>query len=107
MSSRIVTDPFYVDEKRTVPFDFAAQVGAGETISSATAVSSVYSGTDSTPDIVNGAASVSGTVVSVTLGGGAFKGTVGVIYQLLVEATKSTGEIIDMSTYIAFVPALP
>lgn len=107
MSSRIVTEPFSATEKRIIPFDFAAYLLPGETISSATAVSSVYSGTDTTPDIINGAVSVSGSVVSVTVGGVGFVGTLGVTYQIEVDATKSTGEIIPMFTFCVWIPDLP
>jgi len=104
--NRIITDPFGVDEKRKVDFDFAAWVPVGVTISSATATSSVYTGTDASPDIVNGSASISGTVVTQTIGGDTKKGTVGVIYDVLMQATLSDGQIIPMATYVAFVPDL-
>lgn len=107
MASRIVTQPFTSGEKRILPFDFAADVLVGETISSATAVSVVYSGTDVSPDIINGAVTVSGTIASVTVGGSGKYGTVGVTYEILVEATKSTGEVVSMTTYCTWIPNLP
>lgn len=108
MTSRISIEPFSITEKRVVPFDFASQMVAGQTIGSSVAVSSVYSGTDTTPDIVNGATSNSGTIVSVTLGGDTKVGTLGVVYDVLVTATLATPtEIKTMAAYIAFVPTLP
>lgn len=104
--NRILVDPFGVDEQRKVDYDFAAWIPVGVTISSSTAVSSVYSGTDSTPDIVNGSTSNSGTIVTVTLGGSTKKGSVGVIYDVLVTATLSDSQVIPMASYVAFVPDL-
>lgn len=107
MSSRITLPPFGIDEKRKVAFDFAAWCGAGVTVSSATASSVVYSGTDASPDIINGATSNSGTISAVTIGGDTKKGTLGVVYDVTVLATLSDGQIIPMSAFAAFVPDLP
>lgn len=107
MTSRISVDPFTIGESRLIAFDFASQMIAGQTISGTpVAASSVYSGTDVTPDIVN-SVSVSGTIANVSLGG-AKAGTLGVIYDVLVTATLATPtEIKTMAAYIAFIPTLP
>lgn len=108
MTSRISVTPFTITEKRVVAFDFASEMIAGQTIASSTAVSATFSGTDASPDIVNGATSNLGTTVSVTVGGDTKVGTLGVIYDLLVTATMATPtEIKTMAAYIAFVPSLP
>lgn len=101
MASRIITAPFVSGEDREVPFDFAAQLPAGQTISSAVAASSVYSGTDASPTIV-GTCAISGSIVTVPIS----DGTEGVIYDVKVTATLSGGDVVSISTYVAWVPGL-
>lgn len=103
---RIITNPFGVLEKRIVPFDFAASLTVGETIVSATAISGVYWGNPSSLDIINGLPTIQGSTVFVTLGGDLKVGSIGTIYDVLVQATFSSGQIIPMATYVAFVPDL-
>ena len=84
--------------------DFISQLGPGETIVSAFCTCSTYTGVDPNPSaVIDGAATVSGTVVSQLTTGG----VLGTIYELLATANTSLGQVIELSGYLAVVPDLP
>ncbi len=84
--------------------DFISKLQQGETISSATTTASVYTGVDpNASSLVQGAPSVSGTVVNTLVGGG----VTGVIYEIKVVATTSLPQTIPLCGYLAVVPDLP
>jgi hypothetical protein len=77
-----------VGTAKQYPFDFAVELQAGETLSSATAAATVWSGNDPSPgSLITGSVTVSGTVASVPIGGGVS----GTIYKILVTALSSLG----------------
>ena len=100
--TRVELPPKLIGETRTYQVDFASLLAAGETISSvATTVASVYSGTDASPSaILSGSASNSGSVVSQKI----TAGTLGVIYQILLQVTTSTSQILQIVGLIAVIP---
>lgn len=101
MTTRIELPSKLLGETKTYYFDFASQLAAGETISSATVVATVYSGTDATPsNIISGSDSASGSIVSQLI----TAGTLGVIYELLCSATTSTGQVLQLCGLLAIVP---
>lgn len=101
MTFRVLVEPFTANEVRTLTFDFADYMPAGVTIASKVAASTVYSGTDLTPDIVQSSA-ISGTTVLVVCG----SVSVGVTYNLVVKATLSNGDVVEGAAYVAGVPTL-
>lgn len=81
-------------------FDFSSLLATGQTISSATAVASVWAGVDANPSaILSGLPTVSGLVVSQKLTGG----VAGVIYKLRVSAVASDGSTQVLVGYLAVV----
>lgn len=102
--SRVLIPPKFVGETRTDYVDFAPHLIAGQAISAAAAVSSLYSGVDPTPATVVASASYSGTVVSVTCTGG----VVGCIYEIVVTATTtSPANTLRINYYLTVLPNLP
>lgn len=90
-------------ETAPVTFDFTAQLGAAETISTQTVTASIYSGVDANPSaIISGAASASGKIVSQSI----TAGVSGVVYQLVCAITTSLGKTLQQSSYLAVVPSL-
>lgn len=84
----------------TRDYDFTFTLPVGVTISSAAVTAAVYSGTDIAPsDIVDGADSTSGTVVTQSITGG----TAGVIYTLLCTATCSDGQVLTLEGLLAVI----
>jgi hypothetical protein len=68
--------------------DFARWLASGETISTCSWASSVYTGTDPNPSaMIQGAATITGTEVSQTVGGGLD----GVVYLFSATITTSLG----------------
>ena len=101
--SRIVQPPKLLGETRAYVFDFRADMGAGVTISSTSTAASVYSGTDASPSsILSGSGAISGSSVTQKLTGG----VLGVIYDVLVSATLSDGQVVQRASYIAIAPDL-
>jgi hypothetical protein len=104
MGTRITLPPKYVGESLNLPpFDFISRLGVTETLVSAVATATVYSGTDPSPgSIISGAAVISGTQVTQKVVGG----LLGVIYEILITALTSLGQSLEMSGYLAIVPDL-
>jgi hypothetical protein len=101
---RVILNPKKQGETIPEAFNFISSLGAGETIASAVCTCTVYSGTDPHPSsLIDGATSISGTVATQGITGG----IVGVMYELLMTATTSLGNIIEISAYLAIEPDLP
>jgi hypothetical protein len=101
MTSRVIIQPKGVSETITIPFDFASELGAGETISSVTAyTATVYSGADPNPALVAASSSISGTTVNAKAVGG----VAGVIYYLTVRVATTLFNSITIGGYLAVVP---
>ena len=101
---RVLIPPKQVAETVYQPFDFTSQLGqfSTTTISSASVTIAVYSGTDPTPLLTAGSASISGLVVTVPLS----SGVNGVLYLVTVKATASTGDIRTLQGFVAVVDSL-
>ena len=104
MSSRQDFAPKLAGGTAPVVFEFLGDLGAGETISTATVTAAVYSGTDASPSsLISGSASISGTQVSQKLTGG----TEGVVYKLTCTITTSVSYTRVKTGFLAVVPDLP
>lgn len=102
MTSRLLVPPKAASETVVVPVDFAPLLAVGQTISTTTALATVYSGTDASPPTLT--PTVSGTVVSVPISGG----VLGVTYSVRVTAnTTSPTATLTMSFYLTVTPDLP
>ena len=98
---RIVFESKLVGETKDYAFPFSLPVGV--TISSAVTTAAVYSGTDaSASSLIDGAVSISGATVTQSL----TAGTAGVLYDLLCSATLSDGQLLQLSAYMAVIPAI-
>ena len=76
----------------------------GETISSASTIASVYSGTDLSPGaVVSGAASISGSVVTQAITGG----VLGVTYILACSAITSAAQTLTQVGILAITAGVP
>lgn len=82
------------------PFDFAARLAVGETLSAASTTPTVHSGTDTTPGGVVVSSTISGTKVSVKVTGG----VLGVTYLLTCQASTSLGQILQLTAFLVIVP---
>ena len=97
-------EPKLVGETKNYSADFADDLGAGETISSKSVTASVYSGTDAVPsNIVSGAATSSGSIVSQNITGG----VLGVVYKLVYQITTSVGRTLQKAGWLVVVQDLP
>jgi hypothetical protein len=76
-------------------FDFTSRLAVGETISTATVTAAVYSGTDPTPTLVSGAATIQGAQVTQLLAGG----VAGTTYLLTCFAVTSSGQTLALQGY--------
>lgn len=96
MTSRRIFGSKNASEIFRVTFAFLLPVG--ETISSASVSSAVYSGGAST--LSNSAASISGAEVISLLSGG----TEGVVFLVNCEATTSAGQVLNQEGFLSIVP---
>lgn len=101
MPSTVVA-PKYVSETRSEVLDFSAFLLAGQTLASAAATASVYSGADASPSSVVASVSVySSTQVRLVYGAG----VAGTIYNILVTATLATpAGVIPLQYFLAVLP---
>lgn len=96
--SRVIFNSKFPGETETVTFNFLSRLGVAETISSALVIVSVSSGVDSSPSLLlNGLASIASPLVNQSVKGG----VLGVIYSLLCQATTSTGQVLQLSAFLA------
>ena len=99
--SRVVLPSKRVSGVARLLFDFAPQLGVGETISSKTATAAVFSGVTPDPSAPTiPSPSSSGTLVYPIVSGG----SQGTIYDILVTVTTSFGQTLTMSGYLAILP---
>ena len=106
--SRITIPPILKGVKQNVPFDFSSLLAIGETLSTEVVTATVYSGTDATPsNIISGAASASGAIVTQLIDTTGANGVVGVLYELLAAVTTSAGQTLHLSGYLVVMPDLP
>lgn len=104
MTARVSNPPKYAGETKTITFDFTGDLASGETISTKTCTSTVYSGTDASPSsLINGSASSSGAVVSQSI----TAGTVGVIYLVKCTIVTSASQTLIKETLIAVIVDQP
>lgn len=101
LMTKVVLGSKQSGETKKYIFDFTSNLSVGETISSASAVAAVYSGTDSSPSsVISGSASTSGAQVTQTL----TAGTEGVIYTITCTALTSASQTIKQTGFLAVVP---
>ena len=100
---RIVLPPKFQGASQNVSFNFASNLAIGETITGQYVTASVFSGTDPAPgSILSGLATSAGSTVTQRVTGG----TPGTIYELLCTAVTSSGQILQLSAYLAVIPDL-
>ena len=82
-------------------FDFTSRLAASETISTASVVCTVYSGTDASPSsVISGSATISGQKVTQKV----TAGTEGVTYLLACTITTSLGQTLLLSAFLPIIP---
>lgn len=99
---RVIFSPKLVAEQVFVPADFISRLAASETIVSAVATSSVYSGVDPV-GLTLGTPELNNTIVLTKVSGG----VAGVIYEIVVTVTTSQGQILELAGYYAVEQNLP
>lgn len=102
MASMITIPPKTSGETTRVTFDFLSQLPDTDTVASATATATVWSGTDASPSaVVSGSPTVSGTKAYVILTGG----VAGNVYMVTVTATPTTNTTLRpvIQTFLAVV----
>jgi hypothetical protein len=98
---RVVLSPKKLGESLLIPVDFVSRLQAGETIATAVVACSVYSGIDLAPQsMINGSATISGTIVQQSIVGG----VLGTIYELLYTITTSKGQTVELAGYFVVEP---
>ena len=107
MATREVQPPFPKGNTKNFTWDFISDLLVGETITSATVVVNVYSGNDaSSSSMVDGAASISGTIVTQLLNAST-AGVLGVIYEAVCTVGTSLGQSLTHASFIVVVPTSP
>lgn len=96
---RITFRSAHVGETKRLVFDFISLLALGETISSASAGSAVYSG-DSDASVTLSAPVTSGTEVTLRAAGD----TEGVTYLITVTVVTSLSQTLMLSGFFAMVP---
>lgn len=97
MSYRSIFDAKISSTNFRAVFNFLSNLGATETISSASTTATVLSGTDASPSsIISGAAAISGSTVTQTITGG----TVGVTYILTCAIVTSLSRAYVLDGYL-------
>jgi len=100
LTYRTSLEPKRAAEKIEAVFDFSTQVAVGETVDSATTVSTLYSGTDAAPgDVVSGATSISGGQVTQLLIGG----VAGNVYLITCTAVTDAPETLIRTAYLVVI----
>jgi len=98
---RTVANVKLAGETYSQVFNFLSRLAIGETISSASTVSTVYSGTDASPSaFLAGSPSISGAEVTQVL----TAGTLGVTYQVVVSAVTSASQTLQQTALVTVVP---
>lgn len=97
--NRVTFRSAHVAEIKKLVFDFISDLAIGETISTAVASFSVYSG-DSDAEVTLGTPTISGTQVTVSAEGD----TEGVTYLVTITIATSAGQTLQLSGFFAMVP---
>ena len=97
--NRITFRSAHVGETRKRTFDFISDLAIGETLSTAVASFSVYSG-DADAEVTFGTATISGTEVTVLAAGD----TEGVTFLVTTTVTTSAGQTLMQSGFFAMTP---
>jgi len=88
-------------ETVTETFDFQSRLALAETLSTASVVATVYSGTDASPSaVISGSATISGAQVKQKVTGG----IEGNLYTLTCTVTTSGGQTLIVAGTLAIVP---
>lgn len=103
MSIRPKVPAKLLSETRTDTFDLSSDLIVGQTITGASGVCSVYSGTDASPGSVLASVTTSSPNVSATVTGG----VLGVIYQVRLDITTTAPtNTLSIPYFLAVVPDL-
>ena len=95
--SMVQFQPKGTTEVKNLAFDFISQLAVGETISTKAVVATTYSGVDASPsNVINSAASSSGTIVTQSVKAG----VAGVIYKLVCTITTSASQTLTITGYL-------
>jgi hypothetical protein len=101
---RAILAPKKAGETVRVPFDFISWLSVGETFLTKEVEIEVYSGVDaSAANMVSGAASSSGSVVTQLIR----NGVVGVIYKVTCRVTTSLGQLLELTGFLVIEDDLP
>lgn len=104
LGGRVILPAKKLGETIILAIDFISKLAPAETLISAVCTCTVYTGTDLFPaTVISGTPTISGSVVNQLV----TAGILGTIYAILVKATTSLGQIIELSGYLAIVPDLP
>lgn len=107
MPAREVQSSLPIGNIKNFPFNFISDLQVGETISSANVTMNVYSGADADPQaMVNGAASISGTIVTQSFNSKT-AGVLGVVYEAVCTIVTSLGQNLTHTSFIVVVPTSP
>ncbi len=90
-----------VSEAVNLAFDFTSQLGVGETISTASMSTDVYTGGETVPSLTLGTPSISGNVVTSLAGAG----LLGTIYGVTCQITTSLGQTLRQWGYLTLAPS--
>lgn len=105
MQPQVIMHPKLVGTTQVYnPWDFSSLLLNGDSVTSATVAATVYSGVDASPSsLINGAATISGNVVSQSITGG----VLGVLYELACTALTAQSQTLKLVGCLAVVPDLP
>lgn len=100
--SKIILENKTSGETVIETFNFTSRLALSETISTASTVAVVYSGTDASPSaLISGAATISGQTVTQKVTGG----VLGVTYRLTCTITTSLGQTVALTGLMVIVPS--
>lgn len=108
MPAREVQSSLPIGNIKNFKWDFLSDLAVGETITGVPTVTmNVYSGADATPQtMVNGAATVSGSVVTQSINSKT-AGVLGVVYEAVCNIVTSLGQNLTHTSFIVVVPTSP
>lgn len=102
--SRVVLPSKLANEIKRYKLDFIGELSVGETIATAVAIFSVYSGGVEVPPVVPGPSAtctINGSIVSVLISGG----TAGMLYFMVLRITTSAGQTLDKEGFLSVIPS--
>lgn len=109
MSGRVEWQAVSYGEQVLRYADFTDELASGETVASATATCTVWSGNDADPSAAVGASTIinNATGLAAVAQIEVVGGVLGTIYQVVVQATTSAGRKPAKTAYLAIVPDAP